>query len=169
MDDKLIIRKNMSITFALIGGLAGMMVLANKKYGKISSKTISFTHIFLMIFIILIEGISLEFLLQLSLDFEETLKTIYISIGFYNPLVNTILWAIITILSIVIIIVVFYIASERSEKARNLLVLLISIQFALELLRTANALYSDMPVLYVAISIVLMLIIYVPIFFFLSK
>ncbi len=156
----------MSVIFGLLSGLGAMIGLANKKYGKINSKKINFIHISLMVLIILMLSPSLNLILQLILNFEEEFSTVYIKIGFLNPLVNTILWAIITIVIIIIVAAVFIIAGARSEKARKPLITMIPILFTLELIRIISAFFSAIPGFYIGFAIVLMLILYVPMFFF---
>ena len=152
----------MLIVFGLIGALSAMISMANKKYGKIKSKKVNFVHITIMLLTILILGPSLNIILQLILNFKETFQTIYVQIGFLTPLLNIVLWIIITIITIIIITSILLIAGERSEKARKTLVAMIPIIFVLELVRVLSSVFSDMPGLYIGFAFLLMIILYLP-------
>jgi hypothetical protein len=157
-------------TFALIGVLIAIIIRKDKQFGKIESKKIGYTHIGLMIFTIFITGFSLNVLLQMIFKFESTFKVIYVSNWVFSPLMNTILWGIITLLNVVILFSVFNLAS-RSEKARKLFVMLLPIVCVLSILRSIGDVMSrstpETPVGLVIILVIAVLsLTYLPIFFF---
>lgn len=123
-----------------------------------------------MIFTIFITGFSLNVLLQMIFKFESTFKVIYVSNWVFSPLMNTILWGIITLLNVVILFSVFNLAS-RSEKARKLFVMLLPIVCALSILRSIGDIMSrstpETPVgLVIVLVIAVLSLTYLPIFFF---
>jgi hypothetical protein len=157
-------------TFALIGVLIAIIIRKDKQFGKIESKKIAYTHIGLMIFTIFITGFSLNVLLQMIFKFESTFKIIYVNNWVFSPLMNTILWGIITLLNVVILFSVFNLAS-RSEKARKLFVMLLPIVCALSILRSIGDIMSrstpETPVgLVIVLVIAVLSLTYLPIFFF---
>ena len=156
--------------FALIGLLIVTIIKKDKELGKIESKKIAYTHIFLMIFTIVITSFSLKILIHMIFDFEATLKAIYLSGGFLSPRINTILWETITLLNVVILFSVFPLA-HRSEKARKLFIRLLPIVYALSIFRSISDVMAlrtpETPLgLVTALTIAGLSLTYLPIFFF---
>lgn len=160
----------MTVTFVFIVILIGLIIKAEKQYGKIESAKINYTHIGLMIFTILITGLSLTVLLEFALNFKETLKTVYIQNGILSPMMNTWLVIVNNILNVLVLFTVFRLAM-RSEKARKLFVSIVPILFILGTIKTLNDLYvkgtSETSIeAAIILTVILIVALYAPLFFF---
>jgi ABC-type Fe3+ transport system permease subunit len=155
---------------ALIGAFIVSIIQANKKFGKIESKKIRYTHVLLLVFSIIITGLSLNILFQMVFNFESTLKVIYVENGFFSPLINTIMLSISTIVNMIALYAIFSIAN-RSEKARKLFIYTLPILFILGSIRSINEIIAKSEPdaslsMLIVIMIVGLFISYFPMFFF---
>lgn len=157
-------------TIALIGLLIAMILRANKKYGKIKNKKINYTHIALMIITVLMTSTAVNAILKLVLQYETTIRTIYIQNGFFDPITNTTVWAISTFLNVLVLYLIMSVAL-RSNKARTILINILPIAFLINTIRSFNVTISASTPessigLTIGVAIIVTLLIFAPLFFF---
>lgn len=160
----------MIVTFAFIIVLIGLLVKAEKQFGKIQSTKINYAHSGLLVFTVLITALSLTVVFEFVLNFEEAIKKVYIQHGFLSPMLNTWLILATNILNILALFTVFRLAM-RCEKARKLFVGIIPVLFILGTIKTVNDLYvrgttqTSMEAA-IVLTVVLIIMLYAPLFFF---
>lgn len=157
-------------TFALVGVLAARVVQANKKFGKINSKTINYSHIGLMIWGIFMTSYSLNIIFQLIFNFDTAFKKMYVEYGLFDPSMNLLVWILNTIANVFVLFTIFGLAM-RSEKARKILLVSLPLLFIVVGIKTVNELIvknsADIPFGFVlSIAVIIMLIGYLPLFLF---
>jgi hypothetical protein len=160
----------MIVTFAFIVVLIGLIVKADKQFGTIENTKVKYTHVGLMFFSILITSLSLTVFFNFIINFEETIKTVYVQNGLLSPTVNLIMMLSNTILSVLILFTTLRLAM-RSEKARKIFVTLIPLLFLTGTVKTLNDLYvrgTTATTLSSAmmVTIFLIILLYSPLFFF---
>lgn len=160
----------MILTVALIMILLVVMLKADKQFGQIQNRKIKAIHTGLMVFTILITALSLTALFDIVLNFDTSLKKIYIEHGVLSPLLNSVVIIGNNILKVLVLFTVFRLAM-RSEKARKLFVTLIPPLFVLSCIQILNDLYvkgTAETSLLVAMIITfgVLILFYAPLFFF---
>ena len=160
----------MTGTFALIGVLIGLILRANKEFGKIESKKLNYAHIALMVFAVLITSLSMGILFKLVLQFEATMQIMYVENGFFSPTLNTMVWLLSTTLNVIVLFSIMSVAL-RSEIARKILVSILPFLLVFSIIKSVNEVIAlsnpeDSIGLPIAIVIVGMFLSFAPLFFF---
>lgn len=160
----------MIVTFAFIVLLIGLIIKADKQFGKIESTKIKYAHVGLMVFSILITSVSLTILFNFFINFEDSIKTIYIQNGILSPAMNLTIMLSNTIVSVIILFTTLKLAM-RSQKARDVFVAMIPLLFVTGTIKTLNDLYirgttettlgSAM-----VVTVFIIILLYAPLFFF---
>lgn len=160
----------MIVTFAFIVVLIGLIIKADKQFGTIENTKVKYAHVGLMVFSILITSLSVTIFFNFIINFEETIKTVYVQNGLLSPAMNLTIMLSNTILSVLILFTTLRLAM-RSEKARKVFVTLIPLLFLTGTIKTLNDLYvrgTTETTLSSAIifTIFLIILLYSPLFFF---